>query len=64
MSMQEERREDPYDDDMADLDSIGAGVELHVYDLTKGLASVMSGMLIGKYLVHSGACLRLSSYPR
>ncbi|XP_059475230.1 uncharacterized protein LOC132196525 isoform X2 [Neocloeon triangulifer] len=35
---------------MADMDSIGVIVELHVYDLTKGLAASLSQMLLGKHL--------------
>lgn len=34
--------------EMADLDNIGVTVELHVYDLTKGLAASLSQMLLGK----------------
>ena len=39
--------------EMADLDNIGVTVELHVYDLTKGLAASLSQMLIGKPIVES-----------
>ncbi|XP_065349319.1 uncharacterized protein LOC135945509 isoform X4 [Cloeon dipterum] len=36
--------------EMADLENIGVTVELHVYDLTKGLAATLSQMLLGKHL--------------
>ncbi|CAB3385787.1 Hypothetical predicted protein, partial [Cloeon dipterum] len=36
--------------EMADLENIGVTVELHVYDLTKGLAASLSQMLLGKHL--------------
>jgi hypothetical protein len=36
-----------------DLENIGVTVELHVYDLTKGLAASLSQMLLGKAIVGS-----------
>jgi hypothetical protein len=42
--------------EMADLDNIGVSVELHVYDLTKGLAASLSQMLIGKQFSTRNFC--------
>lgn len=38
---------------MAELDNIGVTVELHVYDLTKGLAASLSQMLLGEAIFGS-----------
>jgi len=45
----QENRERQTEEEMADLDNIGVSVELHIYDLTKGLAASLSQMLLGKW---------------
>lgn len=34
---------------MEDSEDVRTAVELYIYDLTKGMAKIMSPMLIGKY---------------
>jgi len=36
-------------DKMEDTEDIRTSVELYIYDLTKGMAAMMSPILIGKY---------------
>ena len=47
---------------MDDADELGTTVEVFVYDLTKGMAAMMSQMLIGKFCSSLSTQFRASTY--